>query len=463
MSIQFTRYTRYTQLTLLTLTALTALALHTPAAADDTTGVNPLRISGFGTLGGTHVRGDGAYFVRDITQPKGAGNRGITFETDSRLGLQANYRISDEFEAVAQIASRYRHENDYTPELTWGFIKYSPHEAVDLRLGRVGFDSFIGADTRDIGYSYLWVRPPIEYFGTLLFPFVDGGDIVVRAPLARGIVRAKFFTGMTRQKVDSLLQQRNWAGNIQTPPLGTTQDLNKSRDSGGFIEYQDSHWTARLVANKLLLAKDFPPGSFNLGAIFGPAADQAFAQGNPALGQAMHGLLDDMRLAGKKTRFKSVHLVYDDGPLHLQGALSHFSSNSPILPTSRSAFAAAGYRMNRLTPYVMVASLRSPEASHPGQLARLGAAPYLVDVARFAMDNTPSSQTTWSLGARYDLTDRIALKFQADFVHNKDCSPVALPMSGPHPPCSLPLLWPNVPINWDGRAKIYTATLDFIF
>ena len=128
----------------------------------------PVAFRAFGTLGIAHTQGDGAGFIRDMSQPKGADNRGLDWQLDTRLGVQANLKVSDDFEAAAQIVSRYRNDNNFQPEPTWAYLKYSLNDTADIRVGRVGFDAFLSADSRDVGYSFLWVRPPVDYYGNPL-------------------------------------------------------------------------------------------------------------------------------------------------------------------------------------------------------------------------------------------------------------------------------------------------------
>ncbi len=460
----------------LSLLGLISLGAHAQTAPSDTnpnpsdvdatsmTESSPIRFSGFGTLGAVHVRGNGATFIRDMTQPKGANNQGISFDIDSRLGLQVNYAISDNFEAVAQIVSRYRQENDFKPELTWGFLKYTYGDLLEARAGRTGFDAYIGSDTRDVGYSFLWSRPPVDYYGALLFPFQDGWDVVLRTSLGDGIVRTKFYTGIIRQETSSLMQQTQWAGNPPPmPSLGATQQLDKSRITGGYFEYQDNHWTGRFGLAELQLTRDNPSGNMIV-PLFNGAAAAAFAQGNTALGNYMTRFANATRVGDSHVRFKNIELVYEDGPLKMQGAISRMTTSSLVIPQLRSAFISTGYRFGRFTPYGVISRIRADKHHEPAEMTRLGESnPVFTDTAQFILATAATNQNTYTLGLRYDLTDNMSLKLQSDFVRNKDCSPVALPLSRPGSACPPPLLWPRVPVGWDGRANIYSATLDFIF
>lgn len=417
-----------------------------------------LTFSGFGTVGVVHAAAKGATFIRDITEPKGATNRGLSWETDTRFGFQVNLKASEQLEAVAQVVSHYRWDNNFQPELTWGFLKYSPNDMVDLRVGRIGFDAFMAADTRDVGFSYLWARPPVENYGTMPVPYIDGGDIVLQHPLGSGVGRLKLFSGLTRQQIPTF--------------FGMTENLSGSRVTGGFADYQDNRWTARIGKADIRLAHGFP-GEADIVSSLHDQASQAGA-GTP-LQQALNSYATDVALVGKHISFASVGLAYENGPLQTQMALIHFTSQTLLYPESYSGYVSAGYRFDKLTPYAAISAVRSRKSTRAEDLANKGADPNLVDVANFMLTTGQEIQHTISLGIRYDLLSNVALKFQLDLIRNHNCSPVSIPVIGTPPSCSAPLLWPFVPgskdLNgntlvpgtWNGRANVYSAVLDFTF
>ncbi len=415
-----------------------------PAPADERQYVS---FSGFGTVGALHNRGDGAQMVRDLTQPKGAANRGITWETDTRIGLQANFRPSEELEAVAQVVSHYRWNNNFQPELTWAFLKYTPNEAISLRAGRIGFDAFLAADSRDVGFSYLWARPPVEFYGVLTVPYLDGIDAIFRLPLGDGVGRMKIYSGLDRQVIPT--------------QFGLTENLDGSRTYGGILDYQDNHWTFRIGQATTQLAREFPYGGLNFPLLLD---DVGNSQNDPAIRDALNSIRRGIAVAGKHTRFTSFELAYEDGPLQIQGAVSHLKSETLLLPDSKGGFLSVGYRLGRFTPYAAVSAVKSEKNYRAEELRGRGTGlEPLLSVADYLFTSADENQRTLSLGMRYALTHQVALKLQADLIRNKTCSPISLPVVGASPACSTPLLWPSLPTRWDGRATAYSAVLDFIF
>lgn len=434
------------------LAGLTGLAFCTPlqagtAAPATTEERQYIDFSGFGTVGAIHNRGDGAQMIRDLTQPKGAANRGITWETDTRIGFQVNYRSNEQLEAVAQVVSHYRWNNNFQPELTWAFLKYTPNEAIALRAGRVGFDAYLAADSRDVGFSYLWARPPVEFYGVLTIPFLDGIDAILRLPLGDGVGRIKVYGGLDRQVIPT--------------QFGLTEDLNGSRTYGSILDYQDNHWTLRIGQARTRMAREFPYGGLNFPLLLDATGNM---QSDPAVRNALTSIRRDIAVAGKHTRFTSLELAYEDGPLQMQGAISHLKSETLLLPDSKGGFLSVGYRLGRFTPYAALSAVKSEKNYRAEELRGRGTGlEPLISVADYMFTSADENQRTLTLGTRYALTHQMALKVQLDLIRNKTCSPISLPVVGTSPACSPPLLWPSLPTEWNGRAAAYSAVLDFIF
>lgn len=450
--------------------AIACLTLHAPlhaeseAATGDEDNIGRFTFSGFGTLGAVHTRGNGAAFIRDITQPKGASNRGLSWETDSRFGIQATLKSTENLDVVAQVVSRYRPDNTFAPELTWGFIKYTPTDWLDIRAGRIGFDVYHASDSREVGYSYLWIRPPVEYYGTwtLLLPYEDGGDITFRMPVGEGISRFKLFTGIARQHVPYQLGQREWSGNMSTGPVGALADLSGSRVTGGFLDYQDDHWVLRVSHAQIRMQREMPAGLVDVLATMRLGANLAGAAGNAAGARALSDLAADTSLMHKKIAFSSIALTHDLGPWQTQLALSHMTSGSLVVADSNAGYASLAYRYGKLTPYLLLSAIRSRNGGRDDTLVGT-VPPALVSLTKYAISTGLETQHTLSLGLRYDLLPNAALKLQFDRVRSNNCSPVSLAIVGPSDACAPPLLWPTVPVGWNGRANVISAALDFIY
>ena len=124
--------------------------------------------SGFGSLvGGTVLSGDG-YWAR-LPDAAGQYNQGIEFQTESRLGLQGRYRISDQLSVTSQIM--IRGVNDFEPEMEWFYASYSITPDMTANLGLMRLPVYRYSDYMDVGISFPWVRVPSDAYSLALTNF----------------------------------------------------------------------------------------------------------------------------------------------------------------------------------------------------------------------------------------------------------------------------------------------------
>lgn len=364
-------------------------------------------LKGFGTLGAVYNSNAEAQFVRDISQPDGpAGNTSL--DTDSRLGLQAGWRLSPEFDLIAQGVARYTPLGNYDPRLTWAFLRYQPNPAVTLRLGRVALDTYMLSDSKDVGYSYLWVRPPVDYYGIRHLSHIDGGDITLRHPLGNGLLWGKLFAGRADEKINSVLE-------------GVVLDASPTRAYGGHINYEQGDWRWQAGMSLFRYRLDVPQAYYNQTAFIG------------LFDPVLAGLLLDT-IADVDLRLYSLGVAYDRGPLQVQVMLGHLDRPGNTLDVS-SGFVTLGYRIQPFTPYVTLSGSRTRGYRFE-------------DIGVVTLQGEQGiTQQTLSLGLRWDLADNLALKSQLDHVNVEQNS----------------ILWRSREDGWNGSATLFSVALDFIF
>jgi len=389
--------------------------------AEFSLGNETLFLNGFGTLGGPYNFDDRAGFIRDISQPKGARGDGVDWSIDSRLGLQGTWKPREDFESTLQLVSKYRYDGSYRPEITWAFLKYAISPNVQIRAGRLGADLYLQADSRDIGYAYLWVRPPVDYFGRLFASYLDGVDFVAARELGEGMLRGKLYAGQARETLPG--------------DGGSEYSLDGTTVMGGHLEYQHLHWLVRISYGAIRLGDEDPLEPL-LSALQSTGIPQASA------------LAQEMSLAEKRFNFFGAGIAYDEGPLQSQLMVSRLSSESLTYPSSTAGYLSVGYRIGQWTPYLVYSRIKS---EHPQRTTGLP------DISPFDAINAGVSQAllagqadqeTFSLGARYDFARNVDFKLQLDWIHSRD---------------NPSLLWIDPESDWDGRSAVLSATLDFIF
>lgn len=419
---------RNSRLCLAVLGCLTLLGTPPIAAADISE--NRFELSGYGTLGVAGTNTDDAQFVRDQSQPKGI-DKHPSGKLDSLLGLQAYFRATDSLEFVLQGVSRYGPTGNFQPEVSWAFAKYalSP-DHLTVRLGRLGTEFYMLADSRHVAYSYLTVRPPVDFFGALGFHYVDGIDLVGTIPLGEGVLKAKAFAGV----------------GDELAPIGSEfLSLRGNPMYGAYLDYQEGYWQWRITYAQMTFKHDLPPpvstlqANLNaLGTLFPSAAAAASA----------------LSLTDTTSRFYSLGGVYDRGPLQVQATIGQIDHESYIYQNTQSGYLIAGYRFGQLTPYAGYSWTRSKSKELSSGLPELAPGPDPAAFAKLdaalagALARVHSDQHTYTLGSRWDFRQNMALKAQLDLIRGK--------------PDSI-FLYPSNTAGFDGKLNVFSLTLDFVF
>lgn len=373
-----------------------------------------LSLKGFGTLGIARSDNDSVQFVRDLSQPDGL-TRDWSGKVDSLLGLQANLKLSEQVEGVVQVVSRYRYNGTYTPEVTWAFLRYDVSPVLSLRAGRLGTEFYMLADSRVVGYANLTVRPPPDYYGSLVFSYIDGLDVSATTPAAGGLLRGKLFAGSSPEKTP-LVKNLPW-------------NLDGSLLVGGHVDYLQGPWQFRLGHAQIRMENELPMNVL---------VEKDYGIGN------FLSYVPELSVMGKWSRFSSLGVVYDDGPLQLQLMLNQIRHENAFYEDSKAGYVIAAYRLGRVTPYLGYSQVKSSAKT----LASPPPAP-LEFLAASLMAQTHSDQHTLFLGGRWDLQPNLALKAQVDLIRGTPSSLFSFRDDNAH--------------LWDGNMTVFSLALDFVF
>lgn len=382
-------------------------------ANEEGRGDNGFSLRGFGTLGLARSSSGNAEFVRDLSQTHGIKGGEWSGRIDSIFGLQANWLVTPEWEFVGQAISRLHYDKSHNPELMLAFAKWEPNAQTTMRVGRLGADFMMRADSRLVGYSFLSVRPSVDFFGPLFFSHLDGADVVLGAPIGAGILRGKVFFGKTHEKA---------AG---TPGVW---DTSGSPIRGWVLDYTVGNWQLRANAAQIRYANEIK--KFNIDTQLRLAGADAAA--------------DNMIAKDKASNFLSFGVVYEDGPLQVQGMVNRIQQESKVFEDSHAAYVLAGYRMGSWTPYAGVSYWKTK-----AEIYEAGSGVPALDAAyRTFMSASRADQYTYTLGTRWDVWTNTAFKFQYDAVRGQ-------------PTSKFPFATSNA--QWNGRTHVLSMTMDFVF
>jgi hypothetical protein len=409
--------------------ALWALLATAPARAQEPPG--RLHLSGFGTLGFLATDTHQVAYPRSRNQPEGAKDSPDPRQ-DSRVGMQLNYRFNDQLDLTVQALSQYRYDHTFCPDLTWAALSWNPFSNVLVRLGRLTLDIPAEGELANVGYTYLWARPPQDVLGQFLEQGNDGVHISQTfQPGQWGCWSVDGWYGRSIGKATIVGSSQPW-------------DLSGGHNLGASLMWARPPWLVRFSMNSIELGHDLPPPVGNLPADFDQAARTL---GDPALIQTG----DLFRVAGTRGGDYTLFARYNEDPVQVEGAYLRQYYKNFLLPVVRSGFLSFGYRVGPAVPYLLYARCQSPAIPEP----YLGELPTVANFnpgARALITQLPqllltTDQRTWSAGVRWDFSEHADLKFQLDLVH------------AAHPPR---LLYPVTP-QFDGHFMAMSVVLDFVF
>ncbi|MBF0573458.1 MAG: hypothetical protein HQK69_06835 [Desulfamplus sp.] len=370
--------------------------------ADDLSG---LKISGYGTISTSFDDREFICPARDIGQSPDNNKRySKDWSTlmDSRFGLQAHYRANPDLDFVVQGVLRDQAYVTFKNSLESAYFAFRPNSWLELRGGRIGYDAFLMSDTRNLGYAYSWVRPPVEFYGWIPIFHIDGADTTFR------------LNGEDSQ----------WRFRLQAGEQGLMFPIDK-------VDFDSSTrglhaMTISRQSGDILLKAGYSKFSFkNEFALF---SNLHSGEGYRGLEQLMADstlsseILEEARYLRDNLTFKDIDITYltfgasyDDGDWILQGEIAQSTSSAEVFSHGRMAYAALGYRIGDFTPYFMFSAIRAGNDIRK-PLADWSSLEesWLQSQSISIINTTRMDQDTLSFGVRWDFHLQAALKFQLD-------------------------------------------------
>jgi hypothetical protein len=403
--------------------AIGSLCLATSASADDLE--KPIfSVAGFGTLGLTHSTEDQADFTSSYLQPNGAGyTSSWSASVDSRFGLQVTGNFTPKFSGVVQLITQQRYNDSYVPTVEWANLKYQFTPDLSVRVGRIALPTFLASDYRTVGYAIPWLRTPGEVYD--LIPITNSDGIDLRYRMHNGDFKDTVQASLGKTSIDA--------------PAETQAVARAIRGITNTVEYGATTLRFSYLEGNLNLTQGQIQTLFDVYDLFGPAG--------MALSNKYTGL-------GKQISYLGLGFNYDPGNWFLMGEAGQTRSHS-YLGQKTAAYLSAGYRMDKFTPYLILAEVNASGRSDPG-LSTTGLPPSEVaevgelNAALNILLGRIAVQKSVALGVRWDLLKNAALKVQFDAIQLGNGSPGDLG---------------NVQPGFvsGGRVNVTSVVLDFVF
>ena len=376
--------------------AMCSLVLIPSYSVADGLGSDRFTFNGFATFGAVKSGTDNLGYRRDISG-EGVHDGDWSLKPDTRLGLQGSVRFTDELGAIIQLILKDRAENGIEESLEWAYLRYRLTPHVTVRAGRLGIELFMLSDYRDLGFAYLWARPPIEFYAPIAFDYLDGADISYSAPLGFGTLRTALFVGGSDAPLDY---------NDQDDKLLLNNIL------GLMVSWEWDHWQTRFTLVSAELDDDID-NALGLKEITGQlsAATSLFGWADAA------SLAEELNDNDEGVSYYSIGISYDKNPWFIQSEVMYIDSGHSVLQSYFSRYISVGFRAGDTTLYTTLAKGAQKESrtSIPALPAHLVLAlePLRQGLQTF-YDLNYIDQKTASVGVRWDIRYDLALKTQWD-------------------------------------------------
>lgn len=333
------------------------------SSATNSLAVDNWQLSGFATLAVNKLNRPNLYL--------GATEDQWGADSDSKLGLQLQGNLLDRLSFTAQVVSsglEFYGKEAYEPELSWLFLSYQIDTNTRVRLGRMRASNYLYSETQDIGYSYIWVRPPLEVYPYIYRPLsdMDGFDMSHTWDLSeRFELNSQLFVGRREGNLSDKIKTQ------LTPSFGGNFSL-QGRDFLIRYSLHLSETSVQLV--------DLIPLSLALEQAYLFAGDPLFK----ALSETLYA-------SDKRSIYQALGVQWDFGNWSLVSeTYSVENAKSGYAYDTDGWYVSLGYHWGNITPYAVLAQYDSVVNEH------------LKDDLSQALQDYNASPTLFSLLARVD-------------------------------------------------------------
>lgn len=352
--------------------------------------------SGFASLGLVSSSNDELAFRRDVTFAESSHEGEIDWRNDSLVGVQWNGRWTHQWDTTVQMVAKDRFVNNLENSIEWAFVRYRPADGLDFRLGRVGTDIFMISEYRQVGYALPWVRPPHDTYGLLSLYHFDGADVTRRFNFDESSFSIKLFYGNSDEKYPTV--------------YNSDDGIRIDFDLGGVtLNYDRGHWKWRASYIDVAINNDMVPvlgdGLLSYASDWPEATEWAA----------------NFNSAGKHFTYGEFGVNYDNNNWWVQAEAVRLDSDIRLIPSGDFGYVSAGKRLDRVSLYAL-AGYATPEDSPavvqapqlPDDIATSMIMQGLALGAQAAINNGRIDQQSIGLGARWDFTAKMAIKFQVE-------------------------------------------------
>ncbi|WP_462151974.1 hypothetical protein [Pseudoalteromonas xiamenensis] len=353
-----------------------------------------LKLDGFANIGASLTDSKYAGIRTQVSQHDALFADEIDWRQISSAGLQAEWRFSNQVQFVSQLVLKDSADHSLDDKIKMAFLRYSPSPELTVNLGRTAIDLYMMTDYRDIGYAYIPVHLPTEFYGIIPHESLNGLDISYKHVSDFGLITSKFFYGRSKAPVIS-------DGDF-------TWEVRLKNIFGFTIQLEQQDWLVR-VNHTQTTAEDGYPGQNELVSALNQVPD--------AIWPSVMSVKESLLFQNSKLTYSAVGARYDNADVILQGEMSLVDSKSILLNDLLSGYVSAGKRLGSHTLMLTYSHIQADAPTIEPPLISDPNLNALYTAVKSATDFYRLRQNTSSLSWRYDLSDTWSLKAQFDHTH----------------------------------------------
>ncbi|HEY9050441.1 MAG TPA: hypothetical protein VIQ03_02785 [Gammaproteobacteria bacterium] len=301
----------------------------------------------------------------------------VSFDNDSKFGLQVTADVFNNMQAVAQILATGADEN-YDMDVEWAYLDYAITNSINLRGGKVKEPVFLISDYYEVGYAYPWIRPPEEVYNNNPINTIVG-------------MQALFTINMGNSSI--IIQPYLGSNSEAVPGTGGAVNFDATNFYGMSVQWSSAAFTLQLSSLKTDVST---VGFLTVG---GPAPGTPTTPPTPGPVQVINAS------ATGTAELSSVGFSFDVA--NFIGYAEYVTrdiegSVEGLFPDQDGYYVTFGYRAGKFLPHLTVASVES----EPLPLS--------------AGANQGNTQDSVTLGLRYEVNDAAAFKFEVKSIQLDD-------------------------------------------
>ncbi len=310
------------------------------------------------------------------------------FTSRTNGGLQWRTHWNEQWSSTAQVVYEKHTASATDTEIRMATLSYQPNATWLYRIGRFSPKTYMLTDTRSVAYGYLWTYAPMEFYGPLETRYLDGIEVNYSYPTEVGVWKTTVGAGTNKLGVGYDTGELNMKFN---PSMGIVQEFsNDSWNVQGAISFSN-------ISNQIAQ----------------PVRD--IWQNYSSL-PSVNSLLSRLDTENSQLWFYSLGVSYHDNDWLVQSEISRLDANNAVIPDYLNGYLSIGKRFGAWTPYMVYGrsyTLSGHRYSTPDNLAAISALSDL-NMLTEGLLNSAMNQQSIGVGCRWDVTSRLALKFQVD-------------------------------------------------